>query len=321
MKRQVWFLVGRPMQGGRWFDMRESTENALAAAFEIGQHPLIARDAQPATDRGTVVEHLTFTNRDGEAVRGIFIRPAGAAAVPAIICIHAHGDRHDIGLRELLEGRPALVSPPGPDFVRAGFAALMIELPGFGTRAEPGESARTKARLWHGGSLAGQMIGELHAAFEWLLARPDVDAARIGVYGLSMGATLGYWLAAVEPRIAALVHLCCYADFSSLIDSDAHDLHGHYLTIPGLLNIASNGTIAGLVAPRPQLICIGDRDPLTPPEAVDIALAETRAAYADRPDRLVVHRDSQTGHQETPAMREQVLRFFAEHLTRKPRQD
>ncbi len=40
-----------------------------------------------------------------------------------------------------------------------------------------------------------------------------------------------------------------------------HDLHGIYLTIPGLLEVAGNGEIAGLIAPRPQLICIGDRDP------------------------------------------------------------
>ena len=112
------------------------------------------------------------------------------------------------------------------------------------------------------------MLGELSSAFDWLSARSDVDSARIGVFGLSMGATFGYWLGAAETRIAAVMQLCCFADFAELLRSGAHDLHGIYLTVPGLLDLAGNGEIAGLVAPRPQLICIGDLDPLTPPASV-----------------------------------------------------
>jgi hypothetical protein len=160
------------------------------------------------------------------------------------------------------------------------------------------------------------MVGEQASAFAWLAAREDVLPDRIGVYGLSMGATLGYWLAAIEPRIAAVAHLCCYADFAGLIETGAHDRHGIYLTVPGLLDIASNGEIAGRIAPRPQLIGIGDLDPLTPPVAVDRALVQTRKAYEEaRADgRLVVHREVDNGHVETPAMRTAVVDFFRRYL-------
>jgi dienelactone hydrolase len=90
---------------------------------------------------------------------------------------------------------------------------LAIDLPCFGGRAAAAEGAAAKAALWRGGSLAGQMLGELASALDWLAADPGVDARRIGVFGLSMGATLGYWLGAVEPRLAAVAHLCCFADF------------------------------------------------------------------------------------------------------------
>ena len=50
--------------------------------------------------------------------------------------------------------------------------------------------------------------------------------------------------------------------------------------MPGLLGVASNGEIAGLIAPRPQFVGLGDADPLTPPEAVAPALASLGAAYA-----------------------------------------
>jgi dienelactone hydrolase len=192
----------------------------------------------------------------------------------------------------------------------------MIDMPGFGIRVEPNESARTKARLWRGKSEAGQMLGELAAAIEWLAARDDIMADRIGVFGISMGATLGYWLASVEPRVACIAHLCAYADFATLIETGAHDLHGIYLTVPGLLDIASNGVIAGRIAPRPQLIAIGDLDPLTPPAAVDRALSETRAAYAaaGASERLIVHREGNSGHVETPKVREAVASFFRRYL-------
>ena len=131
-----------------------------------------------------------------------------------------------------------------------------------------------------------------------------------------MGATLGYWLAAVEPRVAAVAHLCCFADFAPMVASGAHDRHGHYLTVPGLLRIASNGEIAGLIAPRPQFVGLGERDELTPPEALAPALAALTAAYrAEGADSmLVVHREPDHGHEETPAMRAGVLEFFAKAL-------
>lgn len=291
--------------------------NALRAAFEIGRHPLHYVCSRSVDNEVAVVETVTFETASGEPVRGLMTLPATPGPHPAILYIHAHGNRYDIGAAELTDGRPALQGPLGPLLASMGFVTLAIDLPCFGERATATESAAAKALLWRGRSLAGQMLGELASALDWLAARQDVDPSRIGAYGISMGATFGYWLAAVDPRIACLVHQCCYADFAALIEAGEHDRHGIYLTVPGLLGIASNGTIAGLVAPRPQLACIGDLDPLTPPAAVDIALAETRAAYAaaGASDRFQLCREPNVGHQESPRMREETLAFFRRHLT------
>jgi len=288
----------------------------LRQAFEIGEHPLSLRSRRAVDRDGFVLEELEFSTAGGEAVRGFLTRPPHDRPVPAILCIHAHGFQYQIGASELLDGRLSLLSPVGSVFPGMGFAALMIDMPGFGVRADPSESARTKARLWRGKSEAGQMIGELAAAFDWLAARDDIIADRVGVFGISMGATLGYWLASVEARIACVAHLCCFADFGTLIETGAHDLHGIYLTVPGLLNIASNGEIAGRIAPRPQLIAIGNLDPLTPPAAVDLALGQTRTAYAalGANANLIVHREPDSGHVETPAIRDAVLAFLRRHL-------
>ncbi len=261
-----------------------------------------------------VLERITFAAADGTPVRGFLCRPEGEGPFPAILYAHAHGAAYEIGAAELIDGRPALLSPPGPVFARAGYVTLCIDMPTFGLRRVPGESALTKQLLWYGKSLFGRMLTEQAAALGYLAGRVDVDAARVGMSGISMGATLAYWLAAVEPRIVAIAHLCCYADFATLIETGAHDLHGIYLTVPGLLAATSTGEIAGLVAPRPQLICVGDDDPLTPPLAVDRALVETRAAYGEGP--LEVLRQPGVGHRETPEMRAAVIDFFRRTLRR-----
>jgi len=261
-----------------------------------------------------VVEHLRLRIGD-EEVRGILTRPGAASGpLPAILYGHSHGGGYAIGARELLDGREYLVGPLGPVFARAGYVTLCIDMPIFGERATVSESAASKALLWYGKSLFGQMLSDHAAALTYLAGRDDVDAARIGAFGLSMGCVLSYWLAALDKRIAAVAHLCCFADFRTMIELGAHDGHGIYLTVPGLLKEADGGSIASLIAPRPQLICVGEADHLSPPEAVARALEELRPAYADAPHMLEFISEPGVGHQETPTMRAAVLAFFARHL-------
>jgi dienelactone hydrolase len=261
-----------------------------------------------------VVEHLTLVLGSTE-VRGILTRPTESTGrLPAIIYGHSHGGRYDIGADELLQGREYLLDPLGPVFARAGYVTLCIDMPVFGKRATVSEGYAAKALLWYGKGLFGQMLCDHSAALTYLASRPDVDPARIGAFGISMGCTLSYWLAAMDERISAVAHLCCFADLRTMIELGNHDGHGIYLVVPGLLNEADAGAIGALVAPRPQLICIGEADGLTPPAAVALAWEETSAAYAGQGGVLEKVSEPGVGHQETIRMREAMLAFFARHL-------
>jgi len=266
---------------------------------------------------GGVTELVELRANGSAATRAILCRPDGEGPFPAILYAHAHGNRHHIGCRELIDGRPALDNPAyGPLLASLGFVVLCLDMPTFGTNAAS-ENAVAKARLWNGGTLMGDMLSALSAGVSALAARPDVDAGRIGALGISMGATHAFWLAALDSRIAAVAQMCAFADLGLLVESGAHDLHGHYMTVPGMLAELDAGDIAGWVAPRPQLVCVGEDDPLTPVSAFERAFATTRAAYAaaGASDALESMVAPGSGHVETPQMRERVLDFLQRRLS------
>jgi dienelactone hydrolase len=275
---------------------------------------IVAADRESHDGYG--IERLRLQMQSGETVRGIVTRPAsGAQRLPAILYMHSHGGHYEVGADELLDGQH-YIGALGPVFAKAGYVTLCVEMPLFGQRRQFTESALSKALLWRGKTLMGQMLAELSGALGYLAARADVDATRIGGFGMSMGCTHTFMLAALDDRLKAVAHLCCYADYDLMIRSGAHDGHGHYLTIPGLLQEMSTGEICGVIAPRPQLICIGEADALTPPDAVARARLETETAYrhAGCLEQLGFFTEPGIGHQETPAMREKVLEFFSRTL-------
>jgi len=271
---------------------------------------------------GITREELHLYRGEGP-IPATLLRPAGDGPHPAILYCHADGNAWSIGRGELLDGRPALkCGPYGPALAAAGFVVLCLDMPGHGARRREGtEAALAKAALWRGGTLMGRMLEDLAAGLDALTADPGVDAGRVGAMGLSMGATHAYWLAALDDRVSAVAHLCAFADMAPLLSSGAHDLHGIYMTVPGLLSHGDMGDVAALIAPRPQFIAYGARDPLTPEEAISPALARVGAAYGakEADARLRILSDPVAGHEETRAMRAALLSFLRSTLGRAAR--
>lgn len=266
---------------------------------------------------------LSFTTNRGGRVPALYLPPPGGKAAPAILYCHAHGGQYDIGMSELTDGRPALSAPFAPALAQAGFAVLCVEMLCFGARSDMAEGATAKACLWHGRTLFGQMLAEQGAGLDWLAAQPGVDGTRIGALGISMGGTLAWWLAALEPGIAAAAALSCFSDMGLLIGTGAHDRHGHYMTVPGLLRLGRTGQLAGLAAPKPLLFGIGLEDWGTPAPAFALARADVSKAYGDAgaDDALSFHVEETLGHAESPAMRQAVMAFLDARLGKFPASD
>ena len=157
------------------------------------------------------------------------------------------------------------------------------------------------------------MLAEQMAGLSFLADHPMVDGNRLGALGFSMGSTLAWWLAAMDTRVRAASALCSFADLATLVDQRAHDGHGIYMTVPGLLPVARSGQIAVLAAPRALQICVGPQDWSTPEVAFCKGQSDLLAEYAGGPG-LEFHVEPETGHAETPAMRRAVLSFLDRRL-------
>jgi dienelactone hydrolase len=282
---------------------------------------LPARDRVPegrrldaATRGGAAVERWSLDLNGRERVPALVVSPPAPRAV--VLYCHAHGNRFDIGKDELIAGRPAFASPPYADALAAmGVAALAIDHWGFGERAATSERLLGKRFLWDGSTLWGMRVADTLAAFDWLAREPRYAALPVITLGMSMGSTMAWWSAALEPRIAACVDLCCLAEFDALSATGADDLHGEYFFVPGLRKHFTAAAINALIAPRPHLSCAGADDPLTPRSGVSAIDRAMRAAYAEAgAPEAWQQRVLPGGHAESPAMRAAVLAFIASLL-------
>lgn len=257
------------------------------------------------------IERWSLDLNGQERVPALLVAPANPRAV--VLYCHAHGDRFDVGKEELVAGRPALASPPYAEALASiDVAALAIDHWGFGERASTSERLLNKRFLWDGSTLWGMRIADTLAAFEWLAREPRYATLPVITLGMSMGSTMAWWAAALEPRIAACADLCCLAEFDSLVAAGADDLHGEYFFVPGLRKHFTAAAINALIAPRPHLSCVGDADPLTPPPGVSSIDRAMRAAYGEAgAPQAWQQRVFPGGHSESTAMREAVLAFIA----------
>ncbi|HEY3398259.1 MAG TPA: acetylxylan esterase [Armatimonadota bacterium] len=264
-----------------------------------------------------VLEKLQLDLNGIEPVPAFFVRPLQAAGpCPTILYNHWHAGQYDLGKRELLEGNKGLQDPPyAVELTRRGYSALCIDDWAFGERRGRTEGAIFKQMLWEGQVMWGMMVYDSLRAVDYLVSRPDVDAARLGTLGISLGSTMAWWVAALEERLRVCVDICCLTDFQAIIESQGIDGHGVFYFVPSLLKHFTTAEINALIAPRAHLALAGNYDRLTPPAGLDRIDAALRQTYAEQgaPEAWQMLR-YEVGHMETAHGRAQILKWLERWL-------
>jgi hypothetical protein len=120
----------------------------------------------------------------GDCVLPGYYRGAGKPDAPTLVCVNG-GDSTNEELYPVL----------GLGARERGWNCLVFEAPG----------QFTAAQLNPGKALPPDFEKPIGAVIDWLLGRPEVDPARIALFGWSLSSTLVMRAAAFEKRIAAVV--------------------------------------------------------------------------------------------------------------------
>ena len=289
-----------------WRDAPDWRAPALATARRLMLLPGddgsdFATEVLAEQQRGShAAQALTLRGALGERVPALFLRPAGPGPHPAVLALHDHGARFDIGKEKLV--RPIAPSPAaeswagryfggrfvGDTLVEAGFAVLAIDALGWGERSRPGlarddQQALANHLMQLGHSWAGVIASDDLRAHRWLREQPGIDPARVAVLGFSMGALRAWQLAAVCEHVSACVaaHWMCTRE--GLLRPGEHTLVGQSafsMLHPGLAAELDHPDVAALVAPRPLLLLGSPEDRLFPWDAVQQAWARLAPAWA-----------------------------------------
>lgn len=279
-------------------------------------------------DRGEfIVENLRIDNGAGATIPAQLLLPkSNVSKHPAILYCHWHGGEYDKGKVELWRSDHT-PEAPGPALVKLGFAVLAIDAYCFGERngagpggpsdlGSSGEMSASKFNLWYGRSLWGMILRDDLLALDYLAQRPDIDATRIGVTGISMGATRSWWLMALDERIKAGSAVACLTRYQNLTQQEGLKYHGIYFFVPGLLQHFDTEAIVALIAPRPLLLMNGDQDHGSPVDGIRLIESKVKPIYAlsYHTDRFVSQIYPNTGHVYLPEMWQQTLAWFKRHL-------
>jgi dipeptidyl aminopeptidase/acylaminoacyl peptidase len=205
-----------------------------AAAYSLQNEFVFPNAAEGPMDRPPppgAIQHWLETP-DGARVKSWLFLPKAASAAakaPAIIFFHGNSDYIETKLEY-------------PEFYTArGIACLIVEYRGYRrSTGAPSEAA---------------LSADAAAFFDWLAARPEIDASRIGAHGHSLGAAIAARLAVDRP-VKTLVMVSAFRSLPALF--------GRYY-LPGALarerfdNEAAVAAFAGRI-----LLLHGESDEIVP---------------------------------------------------------
>jgi pimeloyl-ACP methyl ester carboxylesterase len=146
---------------------------------------------------------ISFPAADGLRIGADYYPPSAGpgGSAPAIILIHMYNSDRNAWA--------PLVEP----LHEAGFVILAIDLRGHGESA----TTETKERaIRRDPELFKEMQNDLRGAYDWLAAQPNIDRARFGLVGASLGCSVALQYAAADRSVDAVVCLSPELDYPGL---------------------------------------------------------------------------------------------------------
>ncbi|EFJ49425.1 hypothetical protein VOLCADRAFT_80662, partial [Volvox carteri f. nagariensis] len=223
--------------------------------------------------------------------------------------MHATGETMDV------------VRPKQELYARMGYFTAAIDARYHGQRAALPDKVTARnvyelalAAAWRGSGeqpLFLDTVWDLVLLLDVLAMRPEVDMTRVGVTGFSMGGTITWLLAVIDPRVAVAAPSSGVQGFCWAVDNEQYharvgryplvfeiaasdlrgtktaEVDGEVVTavwnklLPGIMSVYDAHMSLCTIAPRPLLLTTGELDPSCPLPGVALAADSARAVYLD----------------------------------------
>jgi len=271
--------------------------------------------------RDLVLEWVRIQGRGDQRIPALVCYRRDAPRLPAVLCMPGTPNRKE----DLVQPQDLLWRLAGE-----GFFAISVDRPYHGERSgDPDLAIRRKGlgRVW------GEYVYDLSRALDYAQSRPEVDAGRLGMLGLSLGGMEALLLGSLDERLNVAVSVGGQVSWAPVFEAGAWRLlFGGLDLTRQLISNGASGTdalaafrarmpelevldasrVAPLLAPRPLLLMTGEEDPYVGAAAArhtyEAALPAYRAAGAA--DRLDLWVEPGAGHGFTRAMEERAVAWL-----------
>lgn len=256
-------------------------------------------------DRGAYeVRKLVFSVSVDTRIPAYLLVPKREGPHPAIVALHDHGAHFSIGKEKVVRpfGVAEEVAADAQDWVdrhyggryicdtlaERGYVVLAMDALFWGERGRrEGVDYHAQQRLAAnllqlGMTWSGVITWDDLRSAEFLSAQPEVDPARIGAVGLSMGSHRTWMLSALSDHIAAGAAICWMGDTKTLMAPGNNQTTGqsaYSMLVPNLRNFLDFPDVASIACPKPMLFYNGTEDALFPVPGVEASYTRMRKVW------------------------------------------
>ena len=164
-----------------------------------------------------------------------------------------------------------------PGWDRARYS--MEEVEHLNRQSGQGESILARSLFWAGTTWQGIVHWDDMRTLDYLTTRPEVDPARIGCVGISMGGYRTGFLAGLDDRIQCAVSVGWMSTLRHLIKRHV-TTHSFMHFLPGLTRFVDLPDVIGCMVPKPLMVQQCRLDQLYTVEGMKESLKKIAAIYA-----------------------------------------
>jgi cephalosporin-C deacetylase-like acetyl esterase len=230
-----------------------------------------------SNDDGLKLYSVSYTSVHDKRVTGLLSIPNDKKGpMPVIILLHGLGDRKTVDY----------IEAGHQYFHQSGFAVLRIDIDNHGDRKKYDyDFDLTDGYRYWTRDIITQTVFDLRRSIDFLETREEIDAEKIGFFGISLGGIIGTIFSGVDVRVKVPVIALAGGNLSLMFGMDAFtEETKDFFSIIDPINFVQE------IAPRPLLMINAEND-----EVIDPLTSKLLFRKAEKPKEIIwypsKHRD------------------------------